>query len=772
MAGSTAKLEKIGEQWNKPKIQWTPPLITAAVAAIVLVVVLFVCFVPVRLVARYNGNIHQSEEIADATIELTAETLAHRSYHITRFAKSAETAGDAQTVVTLRWGFLKADMILNPVLFDHYTVSYSGRYYQQGELEPAALAVHAVFEDGVVWTLEPDTYVCTVRENGDTAALAVSASFGTESAGEIPVIRFREYRFQGPAVHEGEPVRAQDYTAVAVFADDTEQPLEEQPTLSGTFAGNGTQIGVNSRFGSHSETVPYIPIAAVEPNGDFSAITVTYADEKTLTVTPVDKLPDFAQPKIVSCTIEGENTVVELETDENTPCMYAAFAASGEGIAGANLGAGYGCGKVKIVMPFQTGQLLEQIRVISVCGDALTKLSNSRYITNPEAAAERTAPYPVQSSKKGLQIEPGRMSDVRSLGVRHAVINVPLDKLIGTGYSYKFNGSTYSFNLSYIRELDSQFKALADAGIVTTAVLLMRFTGGSSELVYPVGRIAGHNYYGLNMTNAAARNRLGAMFSMLAERYSTEQYKVYNWILGNEVGNYREWNYCGNIAFEDYIHNYAESFRLLYNCAKSAYSGCHVLISLDNCWNFPRRGAFTGREVLDAFAKELEAGGDIDWWVAYHAYSEPLANTTFWKPNARVTNSVDESQMITIMNLKVLTDYVKETYGEEHRFILSENGFSSSYGENVQAAAIAFAYRLAEANDMVDSIVIHRHVDNGTEMAQGLYLGLRNSGGGAKQAWSVYKDMDTDPSVTDFALNVIGGNSWEELLATAGFEKS
>lgn len=769
MAGNASRLEKVGEQWNKPKIKWTPPLITAAAAAVILIVVLFVCFVPVRLVATYTENIHENETISDATVHLTAQTLAHRSYQITHFTKNAETAGDTPTVVTLRWGFLTADMTLTPVLFDHYTVSYGGVYYQKGTLDPAALEVHAVFEDGADWLLEPDTYNCTVRENETTANLTVGSVFGAEPAGEIPMIRFRECRFIEPTVHEGDAIRAQDCAVAAVYEDDTEQPLEESPVLSGEIAMNTTQISVESRFGSFSEPVRYIPIASVEPNDDYSAITVTYADGKAVTVTPADRLPDFVPPQIVSCTIEGENTVVELDADENTGCVYAAFISGENGIVGSSLGASYGSGRVRITLPYKSDQLLQQFRVISVCGDALTQLSNSRYITNPEAAAGRTFAYPVQSSKKGLQIEPGRMSDVRELGVRHAVVNLPLDKLIGSGYSYNFNGSTYSFNLSYIRELDSQFKALGDAGIVTTAVLLMRFTSGSSELVYPVGRIAGHNYYGLNMTNAAARNRLAAMFSMLAERYSTEQYKVYNWILGNEVANFREWNYCGSIAFEDYIRNYATSFRLLYNCAKSAYSGCHALISLDNCWNFTRRGAFTGHEVLDAFAKELQAEGDIDWWVAYHAYSEPLTNTAFWNPNNRVTKSVDNSQMITIMNLKVLTDYVKETYGEEHKFILSENGFSSSHGQDVQAAAIAYAYKLAEANDMVDSIDIHRHVDNGTEMAQGLYLGLRSSGGGAKQAWSVYKNMDTDPDCADFALNVIGGSSWEELLAKAGF---
>ena len=94
----------------------------------------------------------------------------------------------------------------------------------------------------------------------------------------------------------------------------------------------------------------------------------------------------------------------------------------------------------------------------------------------------------------------------------------------------------------------------------------------------------------------------------------------------------------------------------------------------------------------------------------------------------------------------------------------------------MQAAAIAYGYYLAEANDMVDSFVVHRQVDHSVETAQGFYLGLWTCKPGAleiaytkKQAYDVFKYMDTRyyMTYTRFALPLIKKTSWEQ--AVPGF---
>ena len=133
-------------------------------------------------------------------------------------------------------------------------------------------------------------------------------------------------------------------------------------------------------------------------------------------------------------------------------------------------------------------------------------------------------------------------------------------------------------------------------------------------------------------------------------------------------------------------------------------------------------------------------------------------------------------------NLSVMTNYVKETYGNDTRILLSETGFSSGQSEQIQAAAIAYAYYIAECNDMVDALIISRHVDNEVELKQNIRTGLWTTYGDSlhpdewadrkKYAWYVFKYMDTTKSSewTDFALNYIRAASWESLIP--GFSQS
>ena len=772
MAGKTSLQQTLAETRRGPrrKKRLSPELFLAASAFFLLLVLLFLLFVPVELKVRYEGPIHQYGEIDDNAVRAAAVTLSGREYEVSHFYKSSASVGAEEDTVTIRWAWLSAHLPLKPVAFSHYTAAYNGTFYQGDPLDPARLTVSAVFEDGQSRALAPEEYTFRALSEGKGGIL-VDSAFGEGRVEELPMVRFSGYRIDGPTAYEGDAIRAEDYTVTALFEDGCERPLEARPTLSDTVARNTTQVSVSAPFGSYTGPISYIPLATVEPDADFTRFELVYADGRRTAVEPREDYADFAAPRLLSCRVEDGRMVVELEGDSRLDCVYALFAADGSTITGACLGAAWGRGASRIEVPFRGELLRMSYRVVSITPQALSRMSEeSRAITNPEALSERTGLYPQQPTKKGLQIDPGYMGDVTELSLRHAVVNIPMDKLLGSGFVYSYEGTDYTFNKEYIDELDAQFRTLGQAGVTTTAVLLMRYTSPSIELIYPAGRAPGYTFYGLNMTTPEARHKLAAIFSLLAERYANDTYKVFNWILGNEVGNYTEWNWCGEIGLEEYIRNYAASFRLLYNITRSISADAHCLISLDHCWNETRKGAFTTREVLDAFAAELAREGDIDWWVAYHAYSEPLSNAAFWKPNAKASGSIDTARVVTMMNLKTLTDYVENTYGPEHRFILSENGFSSTQGWDTQAAAIAYAYYLAEANDMVDSIAIHRHLDDGVEMAQGLHFGLRQRGGTPKQSYEVFKTMDTDPAAAGFALGIIGGESWEELLARAGYQ--
>ena len=127
--------------------------------------------------------------------------------------------------------------------------------------------------------------------------------------------------------------------------------------------------------------------------------------------------------------------------------------------------------------------------------------------------------------------------------------------------------------------------------------------------------------------------------------------------------------------------------------------------------------------------------------------------------------------MVNMKNVNVVTDYICNSKflrddGSTRQVFLSEVGFTSTSGENVQAAAIAYAYYIAEKNPMVNGLIINRETDDYSEIAQGLAVGLSHPNGAHKKAYDVFKHLDMADSqeYTKFALDVIGADSWGSIV--------
>lgn len=424
---------------------------------------------------------------------------------------------------------------------------------------------------------------------------------------------------------------------------------------------------------------------------------------------------------------------------------------------------------------------------VKVSSESYKVISESRYITNPEKTAKYTYAFPKAKSKKGLQINMNYLNDAKALGVKNTAINIPINTIIAHSYeqndtfgeSFNYNGKTYWFSKLVLRNYDRTFKAMEEQNVVVSAILLLDYDSDLSYLITPGARELGHNYYALNTQNKKAREQLEATFTFLATRYSGKNGygKIVNWILGNEVNNYSVWNYGGSTSLSKNAQMYADSFRLVSTAVKSVYKNARVYISLDHLWNTTVPGAFSSKNFLDAFVSALKKQGDIDFNIAYHPYPSPLTAPEFWQNTGRDLTTSIYSPVINMGNIHVLTNYVKRHYGSSTRIILSEQGFTSfKYGMNVektQAAAIAYAYYLTEFNSMIDSFILHRHIDHKIEMDQGLYLGLWTNKPNSyeepdtkKYAWKVFKYMDTSSSekYTKFALKIIGIYNWNSAV--------
>lgn len=412
-------------------------------------------------------------------------------------------------------------------------------------------------------------------------------------------------------------------------------------------------------------------------------------------------------------------------------------------------------------------------------------VSKAKFITNPQKIADFTYSFPTASSKKGLQINAGMLNDAKDLGVKHVAYNIPLNLIIAapgeTNYrssvDYEYNGETYWFRKGMIAAYDSLFRNLENQDMVVSAIVLLGWRDDLTYLITPSGREPGHNYYNFNTSSKNARNQLEATFSFLAERYASgaQNGKVVNWIIGNEVNSFDAWNYAGTKSLSKYTQLYADSFRLAYNAIKSVYSNARLYVPLDQCWTISNSATFGGKEFLEKFDSYIKETGKISWNLAYHAYPSPLTEPRFWKNANGQSQNNDNSPVISISNISVLTKYIKKHYGKKTRIILSEQGFTSAspYGEKTQAAAIAYAYYLTEFNSMIDSLILSRHVDNIAETKDGLNLGLWSNRPGhieeayqKKYAWKVFKYMDTpsSTSVTKFALKIIGAKNWKKIV--------
>ena len=389
--------------------------------------------------------------------------------------------------------------------------------------------------------------------------------------------------------------------------------------------------------------------------------------------------------------------------------------------------------------------------------------------------------FPTAQTKKGLQVKDGMEDDASNLGVKHAVVNIALNHVAsGSGIEYQYQGKTYYMNTGYIHELDRQIKELHNRGMVLTAVIVLQWNYQQQDLILPGARSYGYNLYGWNTQEATGKQHLEAICSFLANRYAAPDMGVVNWICGNEVNAWKDYHYSGSVGFDQYMEYYAQAYQLLYNCVKHAYSNGRIYMSIDHTWTYNRRAnCYTSKSVLDRFAQLMNQKGISDWMIAFHPYPAPELQSDFWNRTLDVIDS-ENSPIITMANLSYFTEYVKKNYGAGKRIILSECGFTSVTNGNdrqdIQAAAIAYGYYLAEANDMVDSFVVHRQVDHSAETQQGFHLGLWTCKPGStetadskKQAYDVFKYMDTKQymTYTKFALPLIKKNSWKQ--AVSGF---
>ena len=429
-------------------------------------------------------------------------------------------------------------------------------------------------------------------------------------------------------------------------------------------------------------------------------------------------------------------------------------------------------------------------------GSAYTQVSNTAYVTNPESVAKHTDAYRTAQTKKGLLIEntTSMVADAFELGVNHVIVNIPFHHILGEGINYTYDGKTYSFNKALMENYDNTIRRMSEKSMTVTAVILNGWNDNTPQLIYPGVTKQPENqvfYYGFNASTQEGYETIKAIASFLADRYSSLESpygRVSNWIIGNEINN-QQWNYMGDMSLEKYIKEYERAFRVFYTAIKSTSQNDRIYFSTDYHWIYNANGKskYNAKDVIDLFNANVRAGGQMDWGLAYHPYSLPTTEPEFWDDDQTGLVTTDySSPIINLKNLSVLTDYLQQSHlldskGEVRSVILSEQGFTSvsatrGVNENLQAAAIAYAYYIADSNPHIDAFIMSRQVDAPLEAKDSLYLGLWNCDMNQpdqilpttrKKSWSVYKYIDdrkTTMETTEFAKSIIGIEKWSDVI--------
>lgn len=483
---------------------------------------------------------------------------------------------------------------------------------------------------------------------------------------------------------------------------------------------------------------------------------------------------------ITSCELDtgGNKLVVKAKVNKKTKAMgnklylfgLEAYSAESGSLSGKPLASvALKSGSVKFSVKYQSSMLCQKFVAAYQSGKKYVIVSDAAYITNPEKLAAYTGNGVKTTSKKGLQPDYGDTASAAELRTQHVVLNWSIEEILtndcGNKETYKYRGETYTFDGDRVSWLQSQVRTYVENGSKVYVILLLDkdAKGQAGKMTYGGGK----SFSSIKTSSKEGCRTWEAFMTFMAQKFGSEAYLVSGWILGNEVDSPYDWNYAGGKSLSDYMTDYARAYRIAYNAAKSVSSNSKVYISLDYNWNQDVDGGgtsyFSGKNTLDTFYSKLKAQGKIHINIAYHAYPQGLLDPNFWD-DSDATNSIS-STIINMKNISVLTDYVKKNFGKDATIMLSEQAFNSTKGEDMQAAAFAYAYYISEGNSMIESFIYPRDTEPQSDNAQGFYWGLRDVNGKKRKIWNIFQCIDSKESL-DKTKNLVSYtdlSSWTQI---------
>ena len=524
---------------------------------------------------------------------------------------------------------------------------------------------------------------------------------------------------------------------------------------------------------------------------------------------------DAAESVDVTCLIDEalcENVVITAEVSENIKTQdgklylfsiptYVDSLVGKTPVASVSYG-GAGTYRFTVALNLNTENsvLYSKFCVATKSGGTYQPLNSGNFITNPEVLSKPVTERLQTSSKKGVHIDFFIPTDMEDIGIEHTYFGIYYQDILSltpTAISFTYNGVTYYFNEARMNEYDSLVSNMTRAGMSVSVGLQNGYREGYEHMIHPGVMPNGvSEIFALNTSTQQGLDTAAAIHYFLADRYNgtnSAYGKVENWIFGNEVNDGLHYYYMGAQNVENFVAEYLQSFRVAYTAIKSACSNANVYVCLQHRWDIENSmDDYGGKTFLDLFAQYARSQGDIDWGLAYHAYSFPLndpdilndgaasvdyhGNPTF---GGEVIDSVN-TPIITMKNLHVLTQYFHEAAmlkanGEVRNIILSEQGYTSNsnisgQNEAKQAANITLGYYIAQMNPDIDAFILRGHTD-ADEGSEYFMFGLRNQispmqPGSEKFSYGIYKYLNTQESLeySKFAKAALNIRDWSDAI--------
>jgi hypothetical protein len=230
---------------------------------------------------------------------------------------------------------------------------------------------------------------------------------------------------------------------------------------------------------------------------------------------------------------------------------------------------------------------------------------------------------------------------------------------------------------------------------------------------------------------------------MIAARYdgTSGHGRVADFVIHNEVNSNNWFDVgCGQGVTCDkgaWLSTYADNYWAAWEAVAAEQPQARVFISLDHHFSssFQDLDADSpllgGEDVIDAVAA---AAAGRAWRVAYHPYPPNLLDSTF---------GPGDWPRVTYGNLGTLLGWLHAEYPGSvaaSQVHLTESGINSLSPSSAseQATALCDSFQNVLGTPGIESYIYHRMQDHPDETAAGLGLGLRDTSGAAKPAWTTW----------------------------------